>query len=242
MNGSKSADVEKVLIILHQETSIPGRVGTMLERRGFRLDIRRPRFGDQLPSNMDGHAGAVIFGGPMSANDPDAFIKKETDWISVPLRDNKPFLGICLGGQMLARNLGGQVKAHPREEVEIGYYPIKPTEAGRDLLTWPSKVYQWHREGFSLPKEAELLATGETFTNQAFRYGEKAYGLQFHPEVTLKMMYRWTTKASDRLKLPGAKKRRNHYAGRFVHDPSVERWLVSFLDHWIGTAGKRSSD
>ena len=173
---------------------------------------------------------------------PDAYLKRETDWISVPLRDNKPFLGICLGGQMLARNLGGQVKAHPREQVEIGYYPIKPTEAGRDLLTWPSKVYQWHREGFTLPKEAELLATGETFTNQAFRYGEKAYGLQFHPEVTLKMMYRWTTKASDRLKLPGAKARRNHYAGRFVHDPAVERWLVAFLDHWIGSAGQPAAD
>src|SRR2546430_6178798 len=60
-----------VLIILHQETSTPGRVGNALRALGHKLDIRRPRFGDPLPQTLDGHAGAVIFGGPMSANDPD---------------------------------------------------------------------------------------------------------------------------------------------------------------------------
>src|SRR6266851_7206827 len=63
-----------VLIILHQETSTPGRVGNVLRALGHRLDIRRPRFGDSLPETLDGHAGAVIFGGPMSANDPDDFV------------------------------------------------------------------------------------------------------------------------------------------------------------------------
>ena len=63
--------------------------------------MRRPRFGDALPATMHEHAGAVIFGGPMSANDADDFIRREIDWIAVPLRDEKPFLGICLGAQML---------------------------------------------------------------------------------------------------------------------------------------------
>ena len=95
----------KVLIVLHQETSTPGRVGQELVKRGFALDIRRPRFGDLLPETLAEHAGSVIFGGPMSANDNDAFITREIDWIDVPLREEKPFLGICLGAQMLARNL-----------------------------------------------------------------------------------------------------------------------------------------
>jgi GMP synthase (glutamine-hydrolysing) len=60
------------------------------------------------------HAGAVIFGGPMSANDPDDFIRAEIEWIKVPLREGKPFLGICLGGQMLARQLGAVVASYPR--------------------------------------------------------------------------------------------------------------------------------
>ena len=119
-----------VLIILHQETSTPGRVGNALRALGHTLDIRRPRFGDRLPETLDGHAGAVIFGGPMSANDADEYIRREIDWIEVPLREQRPFLGICLGAQMLARQLGAPVAPHPQGRAQIGYYPIRPTAAG----------------------------------------------------------------------------------------------------------------
>lgn len=226
----------KILIVLHQDTSTPGRVGLMLEKRGFELDIRRPRYGDPLPEAMDDHAGAVIFGGPMSANDSDDFIKKEIDWISVPLRDNAPYLGICLGAQMMAKQLGGEVAAHPDETVEIGYYPISPTEAGAALGGWPGHVYQWHSEGFGLPSGAVQLARGAVFDNQAMRYGDKAYGIQFHPEVTLEMMERWTTKAFEKLELPGAQAREMHFDGWHQYDQSVDHWLGLFLDHWLGDA------
>ncbi|MGL4440125.1 MAG: glutamine amidotransferase, partial [Bosea sp. (in: a-proteobacteria)] len=79
--------VKPVLLILHQEHSTPGRVGRLLAERGHALDIRRPRFGDALPNTMAHHAGAVIFGGPMSANDPDDFIKLETEWIATTLKE-----------------------------------------------------------------------------------------------------------------------------------------------------------
>src|ERR1700750_467948 len=82
-----------VLIVLHQETSTPGRVGNALRALGHTLDIRRPRFGDPLPETLDLHAGAVIFGGPRSANDPDDYVRQEIDWIEVPLREQRPFLG-----------------------------------------------------------------------------------------------------------------------------------------------------
>ena len=64
---------QPILVVLHQEHSTPGRVGYALEQLGYRLDIRRPRFGDALPGNMAEHAAAVIFGGPMSANDERGF-------------------------------------------------------------------------------------------------------------------------------------------------------------------------
>src|SRR3569833_446503 len=105
--------LKPVLLILHQEHSSPGRVGQVLARLGYPLDVRRPRFGDPLPGTMDGHAGAVIFGGPQSASATDDFIKRESAWIGVPLRDDKPYLGICLGGQMMARHLGAQGTPHP---------------------------------------------------------------------------------------------------------------------------------
>src|SRR5438105_5572910 len=164
--------LDPVLIVLHQEHSTPGRLGHALKTRGYPLDIRRPRFGDALPDTMRAHAGAVIFGGPQSANDTDDFIRREIDWLAVPLREKKPFLGICLGAQMLARHLGTSVAPHPQGHVEVGYYPIRPTEAGRKVCPdWPDHVYQWHREGFDLPSDGELLAEGDAFSVQAFRFG-----------------------------------------------------------------------
>lgn len=234
--SSSKAVSPKVLIVLHQENSSPGRVGQSLKRRGFDLDIRRPRFGDPLPDTMEAHAGAVVFGGPMSANDSDAFIHREIDWFDVPLREEAPVLGICLGAQMLARNLGARVAGHGDGYVEVGYYPIEPTREGKAFMPWPEKVYQWHREGFDLPKGADLLAEGATYRNQAFRVGPAAFGIQFHPELTLAMMYRWTTRGAPRMQLPGAQGRHDHFAGRAVFDDAVRQWLEDFLDRWIGTA------
>ena len=74
-----------VLIVLHQETSTPGRIGNALRSLGYPLDIRRPRFGDVLPETLSAHAGAVIFGGPMSANDREDYVRREIGWIAVPL-------------------------------------------------------------------------------------------------------------------------------------------------------------
>ena len=100
--SSKLPALKPVLIVLHQEHSTPGRVGRLLQARGHALDIRKPRYGDPLPQTMQGHAGAVIFGGPMGANDPDDFVKAEIDWIGTCLKEDAPFLGICLGAQMMA--------------------------------------------------------------------------------------------------------------------------------------------
>ncbi len=229
-----------VLIVLHQEHSSPGRVGQALVRLGFPLDIRRPRFDDPLPETMENHSGAVIFGGPQSANDTDEFVKREIDWIGVPLRDKKPYLGICLGAQMMAIHLGSRVSPHPQGHAEVGYYPIRPTPAGLKVCeTWPDHVYQWHREGFDLPHAAELLAEGDAFSIQAFRYGS-GYALQFHPEVTHAMMCRWTVRGHARMELPGAKPRAAHFVDRAVHDLAARNWLAAFLNRWIGRGDDRA--
>ncbi|MBI3434140.1 MAG: glutamine amidotransferase [Proteobacteria bacterium] len=223
---------------MHQENSIPGRVGHFLSHRGFTLDIRRPRFGDTLPKTLRGYAGAVIFGGPQSANDGDEFIRREIDWLCVPLKEQKPFLGICLGAQMLARHLGSRVFAHPQGMAEVGYYPLHPTAAGRAVCRhWPDHIYQWHREGFDLPTGAEMLAQGDIFEIQAFRAGPAAFGIQFHAEVTHAMMCRWTTRGHARLELPGAKPRATHFRDRPVYDLAIRTWLTEFLEHWLTLDG-----
>ncbi|MER8963367.1 glutamine amidotransferase [Mesorhizobium sp. M0701] len=224
----------KILIVLHQEHSSPGRVGHMLIEEGFDLDIRRPPLGEALPQTLDGHAGAVVFGGPMSANDGDEFVRRETDWLKIPLNENRPLLGICLGAQMLVKHLGGRVEGHGEFLVEIGWYPLKATEAGSRLMHWPEMVYQFHREGFSLPKDATLLATAETYPNQAFRYGDNAWGIQFHGELTRAMMQRWVVRGAHRFELPGAQPGRDHLGGRLIWDMHLKRWLGEFLPMIFG--------
>ncbi|CAN7326849.1 glutamine amidotransferase [Rhizobium sp. LjRoot30] len=219
-----------ILIVLHQERSSPGRVGQMLVEKGYGLDIRRPVLGDPLPVTLDNHSGAVVFGGPMSANDPDDFVKREIDWLGVPLKERRPYLGICLGAQMLVRHLGGTVASHRHGLTEIGWYPLRATESGKALLPWPQMVYHFHREGFDLPAGAELLAEGDAYPHQAFRYGDKAWGLQFHAELTRAMMHRWVVHGAHRFTMPNAQLGKAHLDGRFLHDAPLRSWLSTFLD------------
>jgi GMP synthase (glutamine-hydrolysing) len=225
-----------ILIVLHSESSTAGRIGHMLQARGYRLDIRRPCLGDDLPPTLAGHAGAMIFGGPMSANDSDDWIAREIDWIGVPLKENKPFLGICLGAQMLAKQLGGSVSPHHAGLVEIGYYPLSPTAEGEALGPWPDHVYHWHREGHTLPAGATRLAASDTFENQAFQFGRTAFGIQFHPEVTRLTMHRWGVLGAHRFGLPNAQDSRAHLDGNLLHDADVKRWLSGFLGRWLAAS------
>jgi len=225
----------RVLIVLHQEHSCPARVGRLLHTMGYALDMRRPRYGDPLPGTLAGYDGVVIFGGPMSANDPDEWVRREIDFVGLALKENKPLLGICLGAQMIARHLGERVGPHVEGVAELGYYPIEATQAGHAICAapFPAQVYHWHFEGFDLPRGAQLLARGETFPNQAFGYG-RAVGLQFHPEVTYATICRWTTRAAERMGAPGAQPRRAHLEGWLRYDAVVARWIDSFLHCWIG--------
>jgi GMP synthase (glutamine-hydrolysing) len=226
----------KVLIIVHQPTSTPGRVGVKLKERGFELDIRRPCLGEPLPECLDEHHGVVIFGGPMSANDCQEldFIRREIDWLELPLRTNVPFLGVCLGAQLLARHLGARSNRTPKARSRSA---ITRFARRRLACSWchdgQDHVYHWHREGFELPRGAELLAEGEAFANQAFRYGKTMFGIQFHPEVTQAMLHRWTVRASHRLELPGAQPRSAHLEGRLMYDHAVADWLDQFLCRWL---------
>lgn len=241
MAGSDMADEahrasRDVLIVMHGEDSCPGRIGQLLRRRGYRLDIRKPRFGCALPETLQGHAGAVIFGGPMSANDPDDFIKSETDWIGVALKEDKPFLGVCLGAQMLARYLGAKVTCHEDQLHEIGYCDVMPTPAGQAFGDWPGQVYHWHAEGFELPAGASLLAQGRDFPNQACSYGRTAAGIQFHPEITYALVNRWSADAKWREGRRGAQSRAAQLAGHIRHGAAVASWLDRFLDRWLAGA------
>ena len=94
--------MKTALFILHQQTSEAGDIANKLKIRGFNFEISRPSLGDSLPTNLNNYSAIVVFGGPMSANDNNEFMKKEIDWIGQVLQSEVPFLGICVGMQLLA--------------------------------------------------------------------------------------------------------------------------------------------
>ncbi|SVA58454.1 uncharacterized protein METZ01_LOCUS111308 [marine metagenome] len=228
--------MKTALFILHQKTSEAGDIANKLKIRGFDFEIRRPSLGDSLPTNLNNYSAIVVFGGPMSANDNDEFMKKEIDWIGQVLQSEVPFLGICLGAQILVKYLGCKVEKNRNELSEIGFYKIQPTENGIKLFQSQDVFYQFHTEGFELPSGCELLAKGDIFTNQAFRY-KNCYGLQFHPEVNIYLHLKWLflvlIKKPHILFKNGAQNIFYQLWLRIKYNNSISRWLDDFLDNYL---------
>ncbi|MCZ2203570.1 glutamine amidotransferase [Bartonella sp. A05] len=220
----------RIAVVIHRQSVYTGRLGRFLQHNGFVLDVYRPLLGQKLPHTLDHYVGVVILGGPMSVNDKDAYIYEEIDWISLALKNDKPFLGICLGAQMLARNLGGRVGARSDGTVEVGWYPLAATPQGKALMDWPEMVYHFHDEGiYDLPQEAVLLATGQAYPTQAFRYGNNAWGLQFHAEFTRSMMQYLVMNSADKLTEKGAQPAIAHLKGRLIYDNALRQWFKNLL-------------
>lgn len=238
---------QTILIIVHQEHSTPGKVGECLERRGYELERRCPNLGDPLPGDLSGYDAAVIFGGPMSANDDHMDgIKAELDWLeTTALSSDCPILGICLGAQEIARVLGAKVGGHPDGLVEIGYWDVQPTGACTSFLSEPTIFYQWHSETFDIPDGTVHLARNDDFAGQAFRYNDHVYGIEFHPEMTKEMIEHWSTSEKGAPKLEifkdkGAQPREAHLEGYERYAAASDRWLDNFLDNHLLVRSSRT--
>jgi GMP synthase-like glutamine amidotransferase len=149
------------------------------------------------PQDADGF---IFMGGPMSVNDDLAHIRQELRLIEQAVARGKPVLGVCLGSQLIAKALGGQVYRNPVKE--IGWFDVRFTAAARQDrlfsgLDGAETVFHWHGETFDLPPGAELLASSEACRHQAFRVGTNVYGLQFHLEVTPEMIADWCTQDAN---------------------------------------------
>ncbi|MEX0806723.1 MAG: gamma-glutamyl-gamma-aminobutyrate hydrolase family protein [Candidatus Binatia bacterium] len=193
--------MKKLLVFQHVPHEILGTLNPLLKSAGFR--IRYVNFGrhpDAQPG-LEGYHGLVVLGGPMSVYDDHRFshLTIEMKLIEDAMKRNLPVLGICLGAQLIAKTLGAAV--YPNYQKEIGWYDLRSTvEAAQDALLksfgQTEKVFQWHGDTFAIPTGAVHLAASPLCSNQAFRYGENVYGLQFHLEVDEPMIRRW-------LRVPG---------------------------------------
>ena len=228
--------MKKVLYVFHQKTSVAGDVGNKFKERGFSEEIVRPPLGDILPQDLTKYSAIVIFGGPMSVNDDDQFIKDEIRWIKKVIDSKIPFLGICLGAQILAKYLGCDVVKNKNDLAEIGFYKIKPVGEGDKIFKNHSIFYQFHTEGFEIPAGCQILARGEVFQNQAFKY-KNCYALQFHPEVNFILHIKWIIlvlfKKPKTLFQTGSQNLFYQFYLRFKYNKSVSEWLDSFFDDYF---------
>lgn len=185
-----------VLTIQHIECEGPGIIASSLRAAGIGLQILHPYAGDPVPDHLEGFGGLLILGGPMNADDltTHPFLEAERALIRSAIQSGIPVLGICLGAQLIARVLGAKV--YKAERTEIGFKRVERNpEADGDALfgEFPEFgiVFQWHEDTFDLPLGATRLAHSVVCENQAFRWGDHVWAVQFHLEVTAPMVRSW---------------------------------------------------
>ena len=185
----------RVIVFQHLSCEHPGIFREFMRADGVESVTVELDTGDPIPP-LDSADALLVFGGPMNVYEEEThpWLVPETQAIRKAALAGMPILGVCLGGQLLAKALGARVTQNP--EPEVGLLQIELSDAGvSDPLFrgWPRNpsVVQWHSDTFAIPEAAVQLASSPACSNQAFRYGKAAYGLQFHPEVTAQMVVEW---------------------------------------------------
>ncbi|HTN71414.1 MAG TPA: gamma-glutamyl-gamma-aminobutyrate hydrolase family protein [Methylomirabilota bacterium] len=196
--------MKEVLVFQHDPFEDLGFFAEVLEKQGAAYRVVRLFHGEMPAENWERIGALIILGGPMSVNDEEEypFLRWEKTIIRAAIEETVPTLGICLGAQLIAGALGALVY-HGRVK-EIGWSPVSITPHGQvdsllGYLPENATVFQWHGDGFELPSGAIRLASSVNYETQAFRLGKNIYGLQFHLEVTPRMIARWIDERSKDL-------------------------------------------
>ncbi len=194
----------RALVLQHVAVEGPGTLASYLAARGWTLETVALYEGARLPEDAQEYQAVIVMGGPMGVYDEAEypFLRDEHLFLTRVLGQGVPLLGICLGSQLLAKALGARVYRNPQKE--IGWYTVDLTPAGAADplfagLTSPVPVFQWHGDTFDLPAGATPLASSPLCMNQAFRYGDRVYGLLFHLELTPDVIHSWIAAFHDEL-------------------------------------------
>ncbi len=194
MSGAKP-----VAVFRYSDTEGPGHFATFLDANRIPWKLVKLDEGDPVPPSSEPFAGLAFMGGPMSANDELAWTEPVLALMRDAVARKVPVIGHCLGGQMLARALGAEVKRNPVKE--IGWNPVRvedtPTARkwfGEDLKDFIT--FQWHGDTFAIPRGGERILTAAHCPNQAYVYDDRHLGLQCHVEMTPSMIESWIASGS----------------------------------------------
>jgi GMP synthase (glutamine-hydrolysing) len=191
-----SSAAGRLLVIENEEGGRPAQLATAAERAGLALDVRSVPRGDHLPERLEDAAGLVILGATYDVRDAPyrPHLYREMELIRGAQAEDRPALGICLGGQLAAEALGGSVEPASGGP-EIGWVTVRPTDEGsRDPVGSSvgdgTALFQWHHDVFTPPPGATAILTAERFPHQGFRAGS-VWGVQSHPEVDADLLLEW---------------------------------------------------
>lgn len=226
-----------LILVRHGDEPEDDRIVAFADRAGFDILTFRPFLGEALPDPGPDSAGAVLYGGPFSVFDEEdhPFLHAEARFARASIDRGVPLLGICQGAQQIARLLGAEVGPLPGDPCEFGYYHLHPTPEGRDVIPASLVVSQSHFHMFGIPEGAVCLAGSAIFPNQAFQWGDRTFGFQFHPEVTPEGFRRWQDAPWARYDQPGAQSRAEQDRLMAAHDTEQEAWFMSFLARLFGS-------
>ena len=195
----------RILVLQHISCEPPGVYEDILVEKGASIHRVEIDEGQQLP-DWQGFDAIIAMGGPMSVNDDATlpWLNAEKRWVKEAVLAGQPYWGVCLGVQLLAASL--EARVYPGPKPEVGIMPVFLTRAAHDDpvfsgLPHELVTFQWHGETFELPDGAVLLATSPAYPNQAFRWGKKAYGIQFHVEISADLVKQWSQVPAYRLAL-----------------------------------------
>jgi len=195
-----------VLAVIHGSTARSGVFGDVVDELGHRIEEWSLAWGTPPPRPIDDYGAVMVFGGSMHADQDDhhPWLRDENFFIQRLLDLRVPLLGVCLGAQLLAKACHASV--HPASEPEIGWYPIDVLDPAADdplLGSLPRRfeAFQWHYYTYGVPGGAVELARS-AICSQAYRLGQFAWGIQFHPEVKLHQIMGWIDEAGDELLCP----------------------------------------
>ena len=160
-------------------------------------------------------------------------ILNEIIWIKNLIKIKFPIVGICLGAQLIAKASGAEVDYNKDAIVEVGYKDLIINYEDPVIKGIPNKVFEWHTQGCTLPKNAKLLASNPTFETQAFMIGNNIFGFQFHPEILEDMIVSWGSKSPEILLKKGASPINDQLKEHTKYSKDIQKWLEFFLDRWI---------
>lgn len=188
-------NMTRACVLQHIGCEPPGLFCDVLRQRHIAVKTVEVDQGGPLPDWREPDV-VIAMGGPMGVHDESehAWLAGEKRWIAQAVRSGVPFFGVCLGAQLLAASLGAEVRAG--EVPEVGVLPVTLTADGRAdpvfaALGTQFPALQWHGDTFGIPAGAVRLAASAAYPNQAFRFGQVAYAVQFHVEVTEAMLAEW---------------------------------------------------